>query len=563
MTRGRSVFLAQLPLTGATALITFGIALFAPELFRSSAFVLGVVIVFGVTGLCLIIPWSRIRVGWIVALPVLDIAAIALMRAGNHDVQLSVLLILPTIWLASAFRLPGAIIAFVLGVGAVWAPTIGESADLTLENASPLLLVPLLLAFVAVMVAATSTRASAQQNMLIRQGQLVEEALESSKRDRRVLRGIVDAVDFGIIGLELDGTLSLTNRRSAALLGETTGRSAGDPRVAQPGAPSGAPRVARPGTPHVEPVFYAADRTTRVQPDHDPVARALAGETFDREVLWTGEPGTDQAALAVSAQQVVTDTGQRTGAVVVFRDVTVEVQAQRAKEELISAVSHELRTPLTSVIGYLELALDTPGLPEQARSYTHTAADSADRMLQLISDMLVAASSEEGKLTVARREADLGQIVVDAIDALAPRARARDARVLSDVTAGEYAFIDPVRIRQVIDNVLSNALKYGRQSGTITVAAVRTNDQLVLSIADDGTGISEADQHHLFDRFYRGSAVRGGPITGTGLGLSISRAIMREHGGDIRIASELGVGTTVSIILPVEAAPNPSAKEPS
>ncbi|TAM69270.1 MAG: hypothetical protein EPN48_07725 [Microbacteriaceae bacterium] len=526
MTQGRSVFLSQLPLTGLTTLVTFAVALLAPRLLASAVFVVGVVIVLVVTALALVLPWSRLHPTWVIVLPILDIAAIGFMCAGKDNPGLNLVLILPTIWLASSFRHIGAIVAFVLGSLAVWGPAVADPTEYTIGNAAHFI-VPLLVAFVGITVALMSSRAQGQTKMLARQGELVEEALESAKRDRRVLRGVLDAVDFGILGLEADGTQSFSNQRSAELLGVTAHSL------------------------HDQLVFYGVDRTTRVAQEDDPVARARAGETFDRELVWVGEPGTPQAALSVSAQQIATDAGVRTGAVVAFLDVTAEVQAQRAKEELISAVSHELRTPLTSIVGYLELALDAPGVPDDAVSYTRIAADNADRMLQLVSDMLVAASSEEGKLAVLRRDVDLGQIILDAIEARAPRAREVSTIITSNATAGTRAFVDPLRMRQVLDNVLSNALKYGKQGGTVSVRLTTTVDELTIVVSDDGSGISAEDQARLFDRFYRAPAVRGGAISGTGLGLSISRAIVREHGGDIRLTSELGVGTTVSITVPV------------
>ncbi|MEO8907973.1 MAG: HAMP domain-containing sensor histidine kinase [Microbacteriaceae bacterium] len=529
MTQGRSVFLSQLPLTGVTAVITFTLAVLAPQLLASSLFLVGVTIVLVVTALTLVVPWSLLNPLWAIVLPICDIAAIGFMRSGSDSLRLSVLLILPAIWLASSFRYLGAIVAFVLGSFAAWGLTILDPTQYTIANAARLFLVPMLLAFVGVTIVLMSSRAQSQQNMLARQSDLVEEALDSAKRDRRVLRGVLDAVDFGILALETDGTQSLANQRSAALLGAATNRV------------------------HGAFVFYAADRKTRVSAERDPIARARSGETFDRDVVWVGEPGTEQAALSVSAQQITTDAGERTGAVVAFLDVTAELQAQRAKEELISAVSHELRTPLTSIVGYLELAMDAPGVPEDAARYTRIAADNADRMLQLVSDMLVAASSEEGKLAVLRRDVDLGKIIVDAIEARAPRAHEFSITITSSVRSGVSAFVDPLRMRQVLDNVLSNALKYGKPGGAVSVELAVTPDELTVTVSDDGTGISEADQGKLFDRFYRASAVRGGPVSGTGLGLSISRAIVREHGGDIRITSELGVGTTVSITIPVSA----------
>lgn len=527
-TRGRSAFLSQLPLTGATALIVLAIALFAPSLLVSSQFMIGVVMVFAVTALAIVVPWARLHPALVAVLPILDIAAIAFMRGIGDTVRLSILLILPVIWLASSLRIVGAVIGTVLGTIACWGVSFTNLQELSLEDSSRVFLVPLMLAFVGATMAAMSMRAEAQQGMLARQGELLQEALQDAKRHRRVLDGILDTVDFGIIGLELDGTQSLINRSSSMLLGITQ------------------------KTVDVPLAFYEEDRKTRVAPKDDPIARARAGETFQRTLLWLGDPKGEQAALSVSAQQITDETGRRTGAVVVFQDVTAQIEALRSREELVAAVSHELRTPLTSIVGYLDLALDTPGLPDDAHGYTRIASESADRMLQLISDLLVAASSAEGKLAILRSNTDLGALVLDAVEAFRPRAAERGITVNCAIQPGESAFVDELRMRQVVDNVLSNAIKYGRQGGIVTINSRRADDMIVVDIIDDGMGISLADQERLFDRFYRSDNARRSAVGGAGLGLSISRAIMREHGGDVRIDSELGVGTTASIVIPAE-----------
>ena len=536
-TRGRSAFLSQLPLTGATALIVLAIAIFAPALLVSSLFMIGVVMVFAVTALAIIVPWARLHPALVAVLPILDIAAIGFMRGIGDTVRLSILLILPVIWLASSLRIIGAVVGTVLGTIAAWGASFTNLQTLSLEDSSRVFLVPLMLAFVGATMAGMAMRAEAQQGMLARQGELLEEALQDAKRHRRVLDGILDTVDFGIIGLERDGTQSLINRSSSMLLGITQ------------------------KTVDIPLAFYEEDRKTRVAQKDDPLARARAGETFQRTLLWLGDPSGEQAALNVSAQQITDETGRRTGAVVVFQDVTAEIEALRSREELVAAVSHELRTPLTSIVGYLELALDTPGLPDEAHTYTRIASESADRMLQLISDLLVASSSVEGKLAILRSDTDLGALVLDAVEAARPRAADRAITVDCAIQPGEIAFVDELRMRQVVDNVLSNAIKYGRHGGTVTINSRHTGDTIIVDVIDDGMGISLTDQERLFDRFYRSDSARRSSVGGAGLGLSISRAIMREHGGDVRIDSELGVGTTASIVIPGDPA-GPDAAGP-
>jgi signal transduction histidine kinase len=524
-------------LTGAIALISLAIAIFAPALLASSWLVLGIVMVFVVTAVAIIVPWSKIHPAWVMVLPILDIIAIAMMLDIGGSVRLSILLFLPVIWLASSLRIVGAIVGTVLGTIATWAPSLLHAQPLSLADSSRVFLVPLMLAFVGATMAGLAMRADAQQGMLARQGELLEDALQDAKRHRRVLDGILNAVDFGIIGLEVDGTQSLINRSSSMMLGIT--QKSPNPTFG----------------------FYKADRTTRLTSENDPIARARAGESFRGDLIWLGNPNSEQTALSVSAQQIFDETGARTGAVVVFQDVTESVNALHSREELVAAVSHELRTPLTSIVGYLELALDDPDLPEGAQSYTRIAAASADRMLQLISDLLVAASSAEGKLAVMRTPTDLGAVVLDAVEALLPRAAEREIVVNCGIQRGVEAYVDELRIRQVIDNVLSNAVKYGRHGGTVTINARESSTETVIDVIDDGIGISLADHERLFERFYRADTARRSAAGGTGLGLSISRAIMREHGGDVRIDSELGVGTTVSLIIPRDAAVAETAED--
>jgi signal transduction histidine kinase len=522
--RSRAVFLSQLPLTGATAICALGIALFDEKLLKSSSLVFGIVVIFALTAVTLVVPWEKIAFRWIIVIPVLDIFAIGFMRVASDSVRLSILLVLPVIWLASSFRMFGAVVGFVLSTLAAWGPSVMNVTSLTFSDASRIFLLPLVLAFVGASVAAMSQRSAAHRAMLARQGSLVEEALGNAKQSRRVLDGILNAIDFGIIGLYADGRQTLINRQTLALLSTTADVEA--------------------------PQLYGADRTTPIAADSTPIARATRGETFRRSLMWRGEPGTEQTALSVSAQQLADETGTRTGAVLVFQDVTAEVEALRGREELVAAVSHELRTPLTSIVGYLDLVEDDPTLSDDGKAYVRVAAQNADRLLQIISDLLIAASSAEGKLSIVPRWTDLTEIVDASIEAIAPRAAEREITVSSTVHDVQKVYVDALRMRQVLDNVLSNAVKYGKRGGTVRIDFQSTDADLRLHVADDGIGMSASDQEKLFDRFYRASAVRESNIHGTGLGLSISRAIMQGHGGDIRVSSELGVGTTLAIIIP-------------
>ncbi|HWU47476.1 MAG TPA: ATP-binding protein [Humibacter sp.] len=522
----RAAFLAQLPLTGATALVVFAIAIFEPKLLGSAGFVFGTMLVFIITAFALVLPWGRLPPALVAVLPIADIVAIGFMHVSGDVIRLSMLLFLPTIWLASWFYALGAVIAFVLGAIVVWSPNVTQGHGLTIADFSRVSLVPAMLAILGATIAAMALRNAAQSEMLVRQGALIEEALERAKQQRRVLDGILNAVDFGIIGLDAAGQQSLVNRRGSSLLGLAPGEAVGNLEL------------------------YDRDGDTRLADEDEPLTRAARGEAFQGALVWRRPQRGAPIALSVSARQIAAENGRRTGAVVVFSDVTAEVEALRGRDELVSAVTHELRTPLTSIVGYLELAEDEPGLPAMAASHIRVAEQNADRMLHLIADLLAAASAAAGKLEVHPRPLDLAPIVRDAIAGMLPRAHDRDITVECTLDDEAHVLVDDLRIRQVVDNVLSNAIKYGKVGGHVEVSAHDQDSRLVLVVRDDGIGIDDGDQERLFGRFFRASAVRGGEISGTGLGLSISQAIMREHGGDIRLTSTLGEGTTVSIVIP-------------
>jgi Signal transduction histidine kinase len=522
----RAVFLAQLPLTGATMLVGVALAIFEPKLLASPGLVFGSVLVLIITAFALVVPWGRLAPALVAVLPVADIAAIGLMHVSGDVIRLSVLLFLPTIWLASWFYAVGAVIAFVLGTFVVWSPTIAQGSGPTIADFSRVSLVPMMLAILGATITAMALRNSAQSDMLARQGELVEQALERAKQQRRVLDGILNAVDFGIIGLDAHGRQSLVNSRGSSLLGLGRGESVGDLGL------------------------FDRDGEVPLRRADDPVARAARGEAFQSVLTWRRPERGAPIALSVSARQIANERGERTGAVVVFNDVTAEVEALRTRDELVSAVTHELRTPLTSIVGYLELAVDEPGLSDAAAGYLKVAEHNAERMMQLIADMLAAASAAAGKLEVRPRPVDLTPIVRDAVDGMLPRARDRGITVNCALNGANEVMVDDLRIRQVIDNVLSNAIKYGTEGGHVDVSTTDEDGDLVLLVRDDGIGITADDQQRLFGRFFRASTVRGGEISGTGLGLSISQAIMHEHGGDMRLTSTLGEGTTVSIVIP-------------
>lgn len=172
------------------------------------------------------------------------------------------------------------------------------------------------------------------------------------------------------------------------------------------------------------------------------------------------------------------------------------------------------------------------------------------RLRELVSDLLHTAQAREGRVELERQEVDVCDLVRDAVEAALPAAEAAGVRVVSEAPGSLVARLDPRRIRQVLDNLLSNAIKYSDPGSEACVRLTRVGARLDIAVADTGIGIAADEVQQLFSRFFRGSQARARLAPGTGLGLSIVRAIAEAHGGEVRVSSEPGRGSTFTLSVP-------------
>ena len=227
----------------------------------------------------------------------------------------------------------------------------------------------------------------------------------------------------------------------------------------------------------------------------------------------------------------------------------------RLRDDFAAAVSHELRTPLTSILGYLELIRDNESAnrsPEDD-AYLAIVQRNAERLLRLVSDLLLVAEVEDRVLALHVEDVALGEIAAECVEAAQPAAAAQRIELtLHNESPGEISG-DPIRLAQMMDNLVSNAIKFTPDGGRVTVTTSAVDGHIVLEVADSGPGIAPADQAQLFDRFFRtrDAAVRA--TTGTGLGLTITKAIVEAHDGTIGVESAVGAGTTFRVELPRSA----------
>ncbi|TFD45775.1 PAS domain-containing sensor histidine kinase [Cryobacterium frigoriphilum] len=530
----RSVFLSQLLLAGAMLLLVAVATLVDPLVLADPQFFAGLTIIFVMTGVAAAVPWRRIDKRFTALLPVIDIVGLALARDGQPLSGVTLLLVFPVIWMSTHFGKAGAVGGVALSAVLIWLPVALGFDRLLASEVSRLAVVPIMLSFVAAMTYATTHRAAAQRVLLTQQADLFETALRRSKRQRKTLDEIFDAVDFGVVGFDRARRPTFINRAQRELLSRF-------------GVLDGQPTTE---------IVYMDDQRTAFASTERPYDRALRGDTVDRLTVWIGDAGQQQAALLISARPVLDDHGDFDGGVMVVRDVTQELRLVKARDDLVASVSHELRTPLTSILGYLELVLDddrrgADQLDADSRRMLGLASKNADRLLVLVAELLTAASDTRHTLALRVAPCELSSIVTDAIESLTPLAAERQIVFETGVLPVVALEADAFRLRQVVDNVFSNAIKYNVLAGRITVLIEATDAAVELRVTDTGRGMTDEEQLHLFDRFYRADSVRGSSVHGYGLGLSISRDIVRQHGGDLRLESRAGRGATAIVSLPL------------
>jgi signal transduction histidine kinase len=529
-TRERTAMLYQLLLASVVFVIAVLIAL-GPFGGESALFFTGVVLVVVVTGATIVIPWNRMSFGWVAVVPAVDIVAITLMQLAAPGSALGLLWIFPATWLASGFGLLGltGVIAAVTGIVSVLAALTEQQVTYAT------VLLPLVLLAVATTSYLGSRRSDAQRSLLAKQALLLSRVLERTRLQEQEVTEVLDAVDFGVIRIAADGKVSVTNEAHGRLQ-----------------------RALRADSESADVPAFRDDGVTPLPAEELPLERALRGEAFDAQVVWFGEEPGPRQALSVTARRLTDSAGEDAGAVVISRDVTSELQALRARDELVASVSHELRTPLTSILGYLDLAIEEPDIPDRVRSNLEIAERNAERLLGIVADILAASSSSSSSVeaSIHRRDLDAREIVLASAEALTPRA---DARAVTIDTSGLEAApvsADPMRLRQVVDNLLSNAITYNREGGTVFLGTTSDGTSSWILVRDTGVGISEADRSRLFQRFYKAGTPRR---AGTGLGLAITRDIVRAHGGDLGLHSSPGAGSTFIVKLPAASLPHGDA----
>ena len=240
--------------------------------------------------------------------------------------------------------------------------------------------------------------------------------------------------------------------------------------------------------------------------------------------------------------------------IVMLRDVTEQMRLEMSRREFVSNVSHELRTPITTIKTYSETLLESEGIPEDTqKSFLTVMQSEADRMARLVSDLLDLSKLDYDPQSMHKEEFDLRALLEDVVKKLGIEASARG----QDLSLSFANTIKPFlgnrdRIEQVITNLVTNAIKYTPDGGEVKVSAGNIYNSIYIKVKDTGVGIPKEDLGHVFERFYRVDKARSRESGGTGLGLAIAKEIVEAHGGEIKLESEFGKGTLVTVKFPVK-----------
>jgi two-component system, OmpR family, phosphate regulon sensor histidine kinase PhoR len=282
------------------------------------------------------------------------------------------------------------------------------------------------------------------------------------------------------------------------------------------------------------------------------VAALATGHPQERELELAGRHPRVVLRTVISPMR---DAAGEPGALAMFRDVTRLTQLEQVRREFVANVSHELRTPLAIFQGYVENLVDHPDAPLDDRTATYAVLEKHSKRLNaLVEDLLILARLEARQGQMKREPVDISAILMETARDWTLRTEQKGVGLRTDIAPNLPSIhADRLRLEQVFNNLLENALKYTPSGSNITLGATAHDSVMECWVKDTGQGILSTDLPHIFERFYRADRARSRELGGTGLGLSIVKHIVQAHGGTVEAESTFGRGTTIRLRLPIAA----------
>ena len=285
----------------------------------------------------------------------------------------------------------------------------------------------------------------------------------------------------------------------------------------------------------------------------DPTLERLITDVLSSDGPVRCELALDDSQLELHAVATKNESGNITGALVLFHDITELKKMDQVRRDFVANVSHELRTPLSIVRGYIETLLDSPKTPrEELTRILRVMERHSDRLELLVEDLLTLAQLESGNPNLQMGTVDLSSFLPEMVRDWEKKLTSKQLNMSVDVPPDLSPIrVDRTRLQEALYNLLDNAVKYSRQHGEIRLSARQRDGEIELTVSDDGIGIATEDLPRIFERFYRADKARSpDKVRGTGLGLAIVKHIAQLHGGRVAAESELDKGTTIRVVLP-------------
>ncbi|SDG71017.1 His Kinase A (phospho-acceptor) domain-containing protein [Microbacterium sp. 77mftsu3.1] len=520
-TRVRSVWQWQLIFTFSVVAITVAVGVLDVSLLATPGYLFGILVVVIASITTLVTPWARTSKHSAFVLPLVDIVAIGFLSLSQPS--LGYLWVFPIAWIATYYGT----IEIVASLSAVALMNLADPShwDFSAAVLVDLLIILLALAFLAITISVGSQRTRAFRDLARNQARRLSTTVHRVQSAEQRVNAVFDSISVALARVAPGGEIVSANAAYRSLYSLDTQ----DLRFPVGGA-----------------VEYTGYRGRALAPSETAIARAGRGETVSGERLWLFDRTGTWRALGLSIRPAGANSLGEETFVVELEDLTAVADAQRERPHVTRVVAHELRNPLTAILGHADLLLEGDPLTPAQRDHVDVIESASERMLTLIQGLLTQSTDADDP----RARFDVAQLVTASIEAFEPAASA-SALTIDAVVAGPIEVDgDEFRLRQVIDNIISNAIKYSDRGTLRVVAAVDEDGWGAVTVADEGIGMSPDDVERVFTPYFRAQTVQEGGVPGTGLGMGIAREIVESHGGSITVESALGHGTTVTVRLP-------------
>ena len=353
----------------------------------------------------------------------------------------------------------------------------------------------------------------------------IKEAQENSESERQRLDSVLRHMSDGVIATDRRGRIVIMNTAALDILNLKSEKVIGIPLLS-------------------------------ILPLEEKVTFRELLETQHERLIHLEEDGED-SIVQCEFSVIQRESGFISGLVCVLTDVTEQQKIDRERRNFVSNVSHELRTPLTSIKSYTEALVDGAWENKEiAPGFLKVIETETDRMMRMITDLLNLSRMDQNRLALEKEFINMNELVVHIVSRFemvlqSEPYRDKNYRILTDITQRDlWVELDQDKITQVLDNIINNAIKYSPDGGRIIVRLMETHTDIIVSVSDEGLGISRKDIPHLFDRFYRVDKARSRTMGGSGLGLAIAQEVIQLHGGKIWVNSIENKGSTFFVSLP-------------